>query len=152
MARIKAFRFLWTDAWGRINEGYDSILELSDSGNISIQFLVNGSPFQLDLTDREDEFINDMRIIKKWNKRLYSNSNVWDGTMWSLQFIYDDTSVIATGENGFPSSFLDFLKIFHQKYNLPKSKFEEDEKWIKECKKNTKIIENANNDSSAIYY
>lgn len=152
MARIKVFRFFLADAWERINEGYDSILELSDSGNISIQFLVNSVPFQLDLTNREDEFIDDMKIIKKWNKRLYINPNVLDGTMWSLHFRYDDTTIITTGENGFPSNFLDFLQMLHQRYNLPKSRFEADEKWIKECIKNTKIIKKAINDSYAIYF
>ena len=126
MARIKAFRFEWTDAWFQIDEGYDSIVEISDSGKVSIQFLVNKEPFQLDLTDKEDEFIEKMKILKKWNQREYVNSGYFDGTMWRLFFTYDGTVIVSSGMNGFPSNFLDFLAILHR-YNVPKSKFETDE-------------------------
>ena len=34
MSRIKAFRFSWCDAWRRIDEGYDSILETSEKGDV----------------------------------------------------------------------------------------------------------------------
>ena len=151
MARIKAFRFEWTDAWFNIGEGFDSILETSESGMVSIQFLVNGKPFQLNLTDKEDEFITDMKILKKWNKREYINDGVLDGTMWSLHFTYDNTIIVARGMNGFPSSFLDFLNILHQKYRVPKAELE-DEKWIKQDIKHTKIMENPNIDSWAMYF
>lgn len=150
MARVKAFRFEWTDAWHNISRGFDSILEISESGEVSIQFLVNGKPFQLNLTDIEDEFIEDMKILNKWNKREYNNFDALDGTMWSLHFTYDTSIIVARGMNGFPSNFLDFLNILHQKYNVPKAEFE-DEKWIKQDIKHTKIVENPNIYSWAMY-
>ena len=151
MARIKAFRFIWTDAWFRIDEGYDSILEISDSGKVSIQFLINKEQFQLDLTDKEDEFIEKMTLLKKWNQREYHNYDILDGTAWRLYFTYDDTVIVSSGMNGFPSNFLDFLAILHQ-FNVPKSRFEADEKWIKREIKHTKIADNPNMDSIAMYY
>lgn len=150
MARIKAFRFKLTDAWFNIGEGFDSILETSDSGEVSIQFLVNGVPFQLNLTDKEDEFIEDMKILKKWNEREYINFNVLDGIEWSLYFTYDTTIIVARGMNGFPTNFLDFLNILHQKYHVPKAELE-DEKLIKQDIKHTKIIENPDIDFMAMY-
>ncbi len=151
MARLKAFRFIWRDAWFSISEGFDSILETSESGEISIQFLVNGAPYQLKLTDIEDKFIEDMKILKDWDKREYYNSDVLDGTMWSLHFTYDSTIIVARGMNGFPPNFLDYLNILHKKYNIPKAKLE-NEKSIKKHIKDTKIIENPNIDSWAMYF
>ena len=150
MARVKAFRFEWTDAWDSISEGFDSILETSESGEVSIQFLVNGKPFQLNLTDIEDKFIEDMKILKKWNKREYHNFNIFDGTMWSLHFTYDTSVIVARGMGGFPSNFLVFLNILHEKYNVPKAELE-DEKTIKQDIKNTEIFKNPNIDSWAMY-
>ncbi len=150
MARIKAFRFEWTDAWHHIGEGYDTILETSESGRVSILFLVNGRPFQLDLTDIEDSFIADMKLLKKWNKRYYDNDGVLDGTMWRLYLTYDDTVIAATGMNGFPANFLAFLDILHQRYGVPKAALE-DEKWIKQCIKDTKILEAPDDDPMAMY-
>lgn len=151
MERIKAFRFEWTDAWHQIDEGYDTILETSDSRKVSIQFLVNKEPYELDLTGIEDEFIEKMKILKKWNKREYNNYDVLDGTMWELHFTYDETIIVARGMNGFPSNFLDFLSILHQ-YNVPKALLESDENWIKQNIKHTKIVENPNIDSWAMYF
>lgn len=153
MARIKTFRFEWTDAWYRINEGYDTILEISDSGNVTIQFLVNMKPFQLDLTDKEDEFIEDVKILKNWDKREYNNYNVLDGTMWRLHFTYDNTTIVSMGMNGYPSDFSDFLHILHQKYKVPKAGIEiAERKWIKDSIKETEITENPDIDSWATYF
>ena len=55
MSRIKAFRFKWTDAWGNIDHGYDSILEISEDDSVCIRFLVNNVPFLVDLKDREEK-------------------------------------------------------------------------------------------------
>ncbi|MBR0528499.1 MAG: hypothetical protein IJJ76_01870 [Ruminococcus sp.] len=150
MARIKAFRFEWTDAWHNISEGFDSILETSDNGAVSIQFLVNGKPFQLKLTDKEDDFIEDMKILKKWNKREYINDQVLDGTMWSLHFTYDNTAIAARGMNGFPANFLDFLNILHQRYGVPKAVIE-DERYIRQDIKHTKTVEVFDIDDRAMY-
>lgn len=153
MSRIKAFRFKWENAWHMIDHGYDTILETSDTGNIIIQFLVNNEPFQLDLSNIEDEFIEDMKMLAEWNKKEYVDPWTLDGTMWSLHFTYDDISIVAKGTNGFPSDFIDFLNILHQKYSVPKAKFEgNDEKWLKQAVKRTKIRNNQDLDSNAMYF
>ena len=91
-----------------------------------------------------------MKILKKWNKRVYINNNVLDGTMWNLYFTYDNTAIVSRGRNGFPSNFLDYLNILHQKYSVPEAKFEND-KWIMQDIKHTKIIDSPDIDSWAMY-
>lgn len=150
MGRIKAFRFRWTDAWHSTEEGYDTILETSDNGNIKILFLVNSKPYNIVLTDREDDFIQDMSFLKNWDKKEYSR-DVIDGTLWSLHFTYDDTIVVSKGSNGFPPDFPDLLDLLHRKYKIPKAKLE-DEKTLEAAIKGTKIIENPDIDSHAMYY
>ena len=153
MSRIKAFRFKWTDAWGKIDRGYDTILETSDTGNVIIQFLVNNEPFQLNLSNREAEFIEDMKMLNGWNKKEYADPWTLDGTQWRLHFTYDDTSIVAKGRNGFPSDFIDYLNILHQKYSVPKAVFEDGiEKWIKQAIKHTKITNNQDIDAYAMYF
>ena len=152
MSRIKAFRFRWEDAWGMIDSGYDTILEISDTGNIIIQFLVNNKPFQLNISDKEDEFIEDMKILAGWNKKEYADPYTLDGTKWCLYFTYDDISVVSKGVNGFPSDFIDFLNILHQKYDVPKAKYDNNEEWIKYHIKHTKIKNDQDMDSKAMYF
>ena len=105
MSRLIAFRFQWTDAWFRIDEGYDSIIETSDGGSATIKFLVNNKPYDIVLTGREDEFICDLQLLNGWNKKCYENNYVFDGTMWNLLFIYDDVKVFAQGSNAFLKNF-----------------------------------------------
>lgn len=59
-SRLKQFHFRWYDAWLMTVRGYDTILETSDSGRVSIECLVNMEPQSLDLTGRVDEFIKDL--------------------------------------------------------------------------------------------
>ena len=151
MARIKAFRFEWTDAWHNISLGYDSILEVSDSGDISIQFLVNLKPFKLNLSGKENEFIEDFQFLTEWNNKFYDQKDVFDGTIWCLHFTYDDTSIVAKGMNGFPSNFIDFLHLLHQKYSVPKAELEE-EKYVLQDIKHTVVIEKTDLDSRAMYF
>ena len=150
MTRIKAFRFEWTDAWHMIDDGYDSILEISDNGILRIQFLVNNKPFKLILSEKEDEFIEDFRFLFEWNKKYYERKDVFDGTIWCVHFTYDDTSIVAKGMNGFPSDFLNFLNLLHQKYGVPKANIE-DEKFILRDIKHTIITEYLEIDSKAMY-
>ncbi len=150
MTRIKAFRFEWTDAWHMIDDGYDSTLEISDNGKLRIQFLVNNKPFKLVLSEKEDEFIEDFRFLFEWNKKYYERKDVFDGTIWCVHFTYDDTSIVAKGMNGFPSDFLNFLNLLHQKYGVPKANIE-DEKFILRDIKHTIITEYPEIDSRAMY-
>ena len=150
MARIKAFRFEWTDAWHMINDGYDSILEISDNGKIRIQFLVNKKPFKLVISEKEDEFIEDFKFLFKWNKKYYNQKDVFDGTIWCLHFTYDDTSIVAKGMNGFPSDFINFLNLLHQKYGVPKANIE-NEQFILRDIKHTIITDYPEIDLRAMY-
>ena len=126
MARLKEFRFVWTDAWHHIDDGYDSILETSENGAVSIKVLVNLIPFSINLTDREDSFIVDLEDIgvADWNQKEYSEPLVCDGDIWMLSLTYDSYHIIAGGMNGYPSTFLQFLKLLHDKYDWPRANIE----------------------------
>ena len=153
MSRIKEFRFSWCDAWRRIDEGYDSILETSDKGDVVIRFLVNSKPYKIVLTEKESEFIDDLAFLKTWNQKEYINECYLDGTNWKLFFTYDDTAVCSRGSNGFPVTFTDFLDLLHEKYNIPKSLIEKGyEKKMKDVIKETTIVKNPKLDNSAMYF
>ena len=153
MSRIKAFRFRWCDAWRRIDEGYDSILETSEKGDVVIRFLVNSKPYKIVLTEKESEFIDDLAFLKTWNQKEYINECYLDGTNWKLFFTYDDTAVCSRGSNGFPVTFTDFLDLLHEKYNIPKSLIEKGyEKKMKDVIKETTIVKNPKLDNSAMYF
>lgn len=147
MSRIKAFRFTWLDAWFTANRGYDAVLERSENGDVSVLIRVNREPYKISLTGREDEFIEDMKFLKNWDKKFYhykysSNVLILDGTSWELLYEYDDVSIYTSGHNGFPLKFLKFLNIFHEKYDIPMANFE---KYLKEdFFEHTKIRENVN--------
>lgn len=126
MSRIKAFRFSWYDAWGRIDRGYDSILETSDKGDIIIRFLMNSEPHQIVLTEKESEFIDDLAFLKTWALNMYHNDYCLDGTSWVLNFSYDSITICSHGRNGFPDDFAALLKLFHEKFSIPKSDIEKD--------------------------
>ena len=153
MSRIKAFRFQWSDAWKNIDEGYDSILETSDNGDVILKFLVNMKPFDIMLKDKEHTFIDKMAFLKEWNNMEYCNSWVCDGTMWSLDFIYNNTIIRSAGTNGYPKEFPYFLHLLHQIYHLPYSDIDKSySDHIKQYIKHTKISENTELFNSAIYY
>lgn len=151
MSRIKAFRFEWTDAWHHIDDGYDCILETTDSGTVCIKFLINNKTFQLELTDRENEFIEDMAFLKGWNKNSY---DFWieDASHWRLFFSYDDTVIVSKGNNGYPADFARFLSLLHKKYNLPKARIEPDDKTLSSDIKNTDVRYDETLDRTAIYF
>lgn len=140
MPRIKEFRFKMSNAWGMIDGGYDSILEFSDKGDITILFLVNLKPYKIVLTNKENQFIKDMCFLEKWNNNSYNNYWVLDGYMWSLSYVYDDIHVQANGINGFPADFLKFLNLIHNKYNVPKADYE-NENFIVSSIKNTEVLQ-----------
>lgn len=140
MPRIKDFRFKMSDAWGMIDGGYDSVLEFSDNGDITILFLVNLKPCKIVLTNKENQFIKDMCFLEKWNNKSYDNYYVLDGYMWSLSYAYDDIYVKANGSNGFPADFLVFLNLIHNKYYVPKADYE-DENFIVSSIKNTEVLQ-----------
>ena len=150
MSRIKAFRFKWTDAWGNIDSGYDSTLETSDDGKAIIRFLVNKIPYTLDLTGREEAFIEDLKFVEKWNNNSY---DWWieDGYSWNLFFTFDDIVIVTNGHNGFPPDFADFLNILHNKYGVPKAKCEPDEKALKHKIKNTVVEKDDRLNRRAVY-
>lgn len=128
MARLKEFRFLRTDSWYQIDDGFDSILQTSEGGAVSIEVLVNLKPIAIDITDREDAFIADLEDVgvADWNQKEYVDSWVFDGDMWMLSMTYDATHIIEKGMSGYPPSFPQFLGVLHNKYGLPKAKIEDD--------------------------
>ena len=94
-----------------------------------------------------------MTFLKKWNNMEYCNSWFCDGTMWSLDFIYDNTMIRSAGTNGYPKEFPYFLHILHQIYHLPYSDIDKSySDHIKQYIKHTKITENTELFNSAIYY
>lgn len=125
MKRLKEFRFVWTDAWHQIDDGYDSILETGENGAVFIKVLVNLIPFSINLTDREDSFIEELRDIgvEDWNQKEYCDPWVCDGDIWRLSLTYDSHHIV-TGGNGYPSTFPAFLKLLHDKYDLPRANIE----------------------------
>ena len=142
MGRIKEFRFTWTDAWHQIDDGYDSILQTSENGAVSITVLVNLKPFVIDITGREDEFIADIEDVgaAEWDRKEYVDPWTFDGDIWLFSLTYDSCHIVAEGMNGYPSSFPQFLKLLHNKYNLPKAKIEDNAR-ISNGIKNAEISE-----------
>lgn len=125
MARLKEFRFLWTDAWFCIDSGYDTILETSDSRAIALRCLVNGKIQSIDLTDREDWFIETLECchIKSWNNKKFNNYDCLDGSQWELYIAYDNISIHTSGMNGYPAEFEQFLNILVEDFGLIQSSF-----------------------------
>lgn len=69
MSRIKLFHFMWSDAWYLTKSGYDTIIETSANGAVSILCLVNGMPQIINLEGKEDVFIKSLEDcnIKSWH-------------------------------------------------------------------------------------
>ncbi len=90
MGRIKAFRFKWSDAWRDVSDGYDSILEISEKGDVRLLFMVNSQPYEVDLTGKENEFISELDFLKNWNKKTYIDEWCLDGFNWEI-FLHTTT-------------------------------------------------------------
>ena len=140
MARLKEFRFVWTDACHQIDRGYDSLLQTSENGDVSIKVLVNTKPFEIDLFGIEDSFIEDLENIRvgDWKNKFFEDPWTVDGDIWKLSLTYDSHHIIAEGMNGYPESFTIFLGLLHNKYNLPKAEIE-NIRWILHNTKHTEI-------------
>lgn len=144
MSRIKEFHFIWCDAWHNIDDGFDTILETADNGNVALQCLVNLKPQKIDLTDKEDLFIRSIEEcnVKSWNGKRYDNYNYEDGSMWVLDFAYDDVIIRARGMNGYPSEFVDFVETLCDKWELNPSGLSSGMKrWPKKFNKGTVVKE-----------
>lgn len=124
MGRLKEFRFWWVDAWYDIEDGYDIILEVSESGSTMLQCLVNGKVQSIDITDCENGFIEALEQcnIKSWNKRCYIKA-CEDGNQWDLLIVYDDVCVQTNGMNGYPKEFGEFLDVLVEKIGLQECYF-----------------------------
>ena len=123
LARIKEFRFWWADAWNDIGKGYDTILETSDSGYVMLQCLVNGKTQSIELTDLENDLIDAFELcnIKNWDKKNFYNCDYEDGNRWRLYIAYDDVLIRATGMNGYPKEFGQFLDVIVDGLGLQES-------------------------------
>ena len=123
ISRWKEFRFLWVDAWNKIDCGYDTILQTTESGKVYLQCLVNGEPQCIELTDQEENLICllEQCNLKSWDKKEYNNYNYEDGTRWKLAIAYDNVAVKAMGMNGYPREFERFLGILIDTLGMRKS-------------------------------
>jgi hypothetical protein len=125
VSKLSSFRFYWCDAWYSKGWGYDAILTSGEKGTW-IDVLVDGIPERINISDREDEFIDDLKNCKifQWNEKYYVNPNVLDGYMWGLTLSFDSNYIKTRGSNGYPPQFELFLLILHNKWGLSKAKID----------------------------
>lgn len=125
VSKLSEFSFKWCDAWFSKGWGYDTILTTGKKGTW-IDVLVDGIPERINITDREDEFINDLMSCKifQWNKKHYENLNVMDGYKWLLTTTFDSNHIETGGCNGYPPQFEQFISILHNKWGLSKAKID----------------------------
>ena len=142
IGRLKEFRFLWADAWDKIDCGYDTILETTESGKVYLQCLVNGEPQCIELTDQEGKLICllEQCNLKSWNKKEYNNYNYEDGTRWKLAITDDNVAVKSMGMNGYPRELEIFLEILIDVLGMRKSDiYKENISNLKQNIKNTHV-------------
>lgn len=125
MSRLGVFRFYWCDAWYSKGWGYNAILTSGEKGTW-IDVLVDGVPERINITDREDKFIDDLKKcnILEWNEKYYVNPNIFDGYMWELITSFDSNYIKTRGSNGYPPQFELFISILHNKWGLSKAKID----------------------------
>ena len=152
MGRLITFRFIWTDAWMRIDRGYYCKLHKFKNGNVSIRGLANEKYFEINLSGIENLFIKDLESIGigEWNQKFYHNPYVLDGNMWRLNLAYDCTDIHAEGMNGYPKTFLQYLDLMHNKYGMPKAEMENPQR-ISSLLKDIEITELTNTMFSSYY-
>ena len=152
MGRLKEFHFMWADAWFMIDHGYDTILENAEDGSVRLQCLVNGKPQSIDLTDRENEFIESLEQcnIRSWDRKSYYNEWIMDGFTWSFSVAYDNITIRADGTNGYPKEFERFLEVLIATWGLQESDIYCSER--KELKKSMKYtrVEKMDNDTATM--
>jgi hypothetical protein len=120
------FKFRWGDAWYSYGVGYEAILETSSTWT-HINWLVDGTPFVMDLSGNENEFLKMLSEchVDQWNGNRYVNYNYFDGVLWELILGYSKRINIETdGINGFPDTFDIFMKKLHSDWQLPYSKID----------------------------
>ncbi|SHJ80660.1 hypothetical protein SAMN02745136_00931 [Anaerocolumna jejuensis DSM 15929] len=59
--KLMAFRYKWCDAWYTEGWGYDAMFTTGEKGTW-IDVLIDGNFERLNITDKEDEFIDDLRF------------------------------------------------------------------------------------------
>ena len=111
-SRLKEFRFRWSDAWNSDETAIDTILETSSNGMIKIRIISAGTPYTIDLSSRENEFIQELEEldIKNWDSKEYYQF-CEDGDRWMLYVTYDDVHIESRGSNGYPKKFDRFLNL-----------------------------------------
>ena len=127
MGKIKKFKLYWADAWGFIQYGCDSTIEITEEGKTIILFMVNMEPFSITLGDKENEFLQVIKNtgIEKLNGYGYDSVDICDGDQWRIDIIADELDVFSAGHNTCPNELKDLLVYLHEKWNLPICKIAE---------------------------
>lgn len=114
--RLKEFRFRWADAWDSDETAIDTILETSYNGALKIRVLDGSKSYTIELTSREDLFLQDLEDlnIMSWNQKEYYREWVMDGDIWKLSITYDNKHMECRGYNGYPHRFDMFLKLLDE--------------------------------------
>ena len=122
MGRLKLFHFRLEDSWFDISDGYDTMLETGKDGEILIRCLVNGQVQTIDLTGKENSFIQSLEScnIKSWDGNEYTIRS-WDGYRWTFEMAYDDVLIRAKGDNAYPPDFIRFLNVLIKHWGLKKA-------------------------------
>lgn len=138
--QLVSFKFFWGDGWGSYGYGYRGELDKAPEGNI-IRWSVDLEFFDMDLTNREEEFISLLKEcgIADWNDHLYKMPRMLDGNMWNLNVSYDGISSVSSGLNGYPTTFQNLMNKLHEEWGLPYSRLEEKPFPFKEYTKDTLI-------------
>lgn len=126
MRRIKQFSIKWGDAWFRYDKGYVSAL-VTDDDVTQIDFMVNSKPFTIDITGREDEFVDKLEEcgVPEMDGYEYYHPDIPDGTVWTFEVAYDDKVIEAVGTNAYPKPCISFMDYLHTVWKLPMAPVEE---------------------------
>ena len=76
--RLLSFRLVWQDAWHNIDKGIDTDFYRTAEGVAKIDFLVELKHFTIDLNDKEQDFIDE---IKQLNLNNIDNLHFQDKWM-----------------------------------------------------------------------
>ncbi|MBQ2604722.1 MAG: hypothetical protein II589_06855 [Clostridia bacterium] len=126
VSRLKKFTLNWYDAFHYYfsPSGVSSML-ITGKDKLEIYFVIEGENFTIDISDCEDEFIDQLEKcgIKELDNWCFVDTWVCDGDNWSLRITYDNTEICSEGINAYPKPFFNLMKLLHEK-GLPFIEYE----------------------------